>query len=62
MAIKLVKQELCTAQGGLICTFVMDSADDFASLPKSCTGSKAIVAEKDGPIYMVNASGEWEEL
>jgi hypothetical protein len=40
----------------------MDSADDAANLPKCCVGSTAMVAAKDGALYMVNASGEWEEL
>lgn len=42
--------------------FVLDSAEDATSLPKCAPGSVAIVAAKDGPIYMVNASGEWGEL
>ena len=40
---------------------IMDSADDAASLPASAPGSVAIVADKDGPVFMVNASGEWKE-
>jgi hypothetical protein len=42
--------------------FVLDSASDLASLPDCAPGSTAIVAAKDGPIYMVNASGEWKEI
>lgn len=40
---------------------IMDSADDAANLPASAPGSVAIVADKDGPVFMVNASGEWKE-
>lgn len=40
---------------------IMDSADDAASLPASAPGSVAIVADKDGSVFMVNASGEWKE-
>lgn len=40
---------------------VMDSTADLASLPASAPGSVAVVADKDGPVYMVNASGEWKE-
>ncbi len=42
--------------------FILDSAADVASLPKSAPGSVAVVAAKDGAVYMVNASGQWKEL
>lgn len=42
--------------------FILDSAADLANLPKSAPGSVAIVADKDGAVYMVNASGEWKEM
>lgn len=42
--------------------YVIDSAADLATLPECAPGSTAIVADKDGAIYMVNASGEWREL
>lgn len=45
-----------------VLAFVLDSANDVASLPKCSPGSTAMVAAKGGPIYMVNASGNWEEL
>lgn len=61
MAIKLLKQEICDAQGGLVCEYIVDSVDDIVNLPACCPGSVAIVADKDGPVYMVNASGEWKE-
>lgn len=41
--------------------YVLDSAADAASLPADSPGSVAIVADKDGAVYMVNASGEWRE-
>lgn len=62
MAIKLIKKEwnpcLCTCQQ----SFILDSAEEVADLPQCCPGSTAMVVAKDGGIYMVNASGEWEEL
>lgn len=42
--------------------FILDSASDLASLPKSAPGSVAMVASKDGAVYMVNASGQWKEV
>lgn len=42
--------------------YILDSAADAAALPKCAPGSVAIVADKDGPVYMVNASGQWKEL
>ena len=61
MAIKLIKQERCDAQRSLVNHYIIDSPADVADLPECCVGSTAIVASKDGPIYMVNASGEWKE-
>lgn len=40
---------------------VMDSAADLGDLPPSAPGSVALVADKSGSVYMVNASGEWKE-
>lgn len=62
MAIKLIEKTGCFEAGVCRCEFVMDSAADAANLPKCGPGSTAIVAAKGGGIYMVNASGEWEEL
>lgn len=62
MAIRCVERKWCPFVNEYRATFVMDSADDAAELPKSCVGSTAMVAAKDGAMYMVNASGEWEEL
>ncbi len=42
--------------------FVIDSTADVAALPKAAPGSVAIVADKGGAVYMVNASGEWKEI
>lgn len=39
--------------------FVLDSAADVASLPKSAPGSVAVVADNSDVVYMVNASGAW---
>jgi hypothetical protein len=62
MAYKLVGREFCVYENDFRCEYVCDTADDAANLPKSCVGSTAMVAAKGGPVYMVNASGEWEEL
>ncbi len=62
MAIKAIKSEWCTHLNDTRYQFVIDSPDDAANLPKCCPGSTAIVAAKDGAMYMVNASGQWGEL
>lgn len=62
MAYKLVDLDWAPGTALVRNGYVLDSADDAASLPKAPTGSVAIVADKDGPMYMVNASGEWKEL
>ena len=62
MAIKLIEETYCPSMDDKRRSYVMDSASDAASLPKCCTGSTAMVAGKDGSLYMVNASGKWEEL
>lgn len=62
MAIKMTNSEWCAILNAYRYQFVIDSADDVANLPDCCAGSTAIVAAKDGPMYMVNASGSWEEL
>lgn len=42
---------------------VLDADSDLAYLPTDCApGSIAIVADKDGKVYMLNASGVWKEL
>lgn len=61
MAITLIKRDWSTELSSPMDVFVMDSAADAANLPESPTGSLAIVADKGGPIWMVNASGEWKE-
>ena len=62
MAIKMVHKAWCPCTNDYKKEFILDSAEDAANLPESCPGSTAIVAGKDGAIYMVNASGSWEEL
>lgn len=63
MAYKLIKKEYYPeARYGYKGHYVLDSAADAASLPKCAPGSTAVVADKDGAIYMVNAAGEWKEL
>lgn len=62
MAIQLVNRVWCNIQKGYKNEYVMDTADDAASLPECCPGSTAYTADKDMKLYMVNASGEWKEL
>ena len=62
MAVKMIDETYCPYADDYRRSYIMDSADDAGSLPKACTGSTAMVAGKDGPLYMVNASGAWEEL
>ena len=61
MAFKMIDCEYCAIQDDQRYSFVLDSAADLADLPKCCVGSIAVVADKDGAVYMVNASGEWKE-
>ncbi len=61
MAINCIGREWCPMSKEFRHEFVLDSADDAANLPECAPGSVAIVADKDGAVYMVNASGEWRE-
>ena len=61
MAYKTINCEFSSYSNAYRYEFVCDSADDVSSLPKCAPGSIAIVADKGGAIYMVNASGEWKE-
>lgn len=61
MAFKLINKVFCPYNGAERHEFICDSADDVANLPTCCPGSVAVVADKDGAVYMVNASGEWKE-
>jgi hypothetical protein len=62
MAIKLVEREWCPEANAYRCSFILDAESDKAKLPEACVGSIAVVANKGGAVYMVNASGEWGEL
>lgn len=62
MAIKLMEQKWCEEQGCAINSYIVDSESDIANLPTCATGSTAMVADKTGGIYMVNASGEWRAV
>jgi len=62
MAFKVIEESYCPSLGKDRCVIVLDSAEDVADLPKCCTGSVAIVADKGGAVYMVNTAGEWREL
>lgn len=61
MAFKMIGCEYCAVQDAQRYSFVLDSAADVANLPECCPGSTAMVADKGGALYMVNASGEWKE-
>ncbi|MBQ2741920.1 MAG: hypothetical protein IJA06_03795 [Oscillospiraceae bacterium] len=41
--------------------FILDRVEDKKDLPKCCPGSTALVA-KGGKIFMVNASGDWDDF
>lgn len=65
MAYKIIDgkyNEFAATSSELVASYVLDSASDLSSLPKSAPGSTAVVAAKGGSAYMVNASGAWEEL
>ena len=62
MAIAKTEKQYSPSAGDYIYQYILDSEADAANLPKAAPGSMAIVAKKDGPMYMVNASGEWEEF
>ena len=62
MAFKLISQEYCAIQSDNIRSYILDSANDVSDLPQCCAGSTAIVADSDGAMFMMNASGEWKEL
>lgn len=61
MAYKLIDHEWCAELDSYRQSFIVDTDADIANLPKCCPGSTALVADKGGAIYMVNASGEWKE-
>lgn len=62
MAFKIIRSKNFHQYGHEIVA-ILDSANDLEDLGSGfAPGSTAMVAAKDGPIYMVNASGEWEEL
>lgn len=58
MAIATVNKEWCAWQEDYRTSFIVDTEDDIAVLPKCCAGSSALVVAT-GNVYMVNASGEW---
>lgn len=62
MAFKLINRTFCPFTNAERCEFILDSAEDVADLPQCCAGSMALVADKDGAGYIVNASGEWKEM
>lgn len=64
MAFKIIRKMINYHQLGEEIVAILDSANDLAELKASgqyTAGSVAIVADKDGAAYMLNASGEWKE-
>lgn len=58
MAIKLTNKEYCPFVDEYKSEFICDTDEDFANLPKCCTGSTA-VSLQSGKIRVVNTVGEW---
>lgn len=64
MAYKILSSETVAMESGAkpIIEAILDAADDLEALGSNYyPGSVAIVADKDGPVYMLNASGDWRE-
>lgn len=62
MAYKIVRQTT-DAQSGVEIKAILDSAADLDTLGTNYSpGSLAVVADKDTPMYMLNASKQWKEI
>lgn len=64
MAFKIIRKMMNYHQLGEEIVAILDSANDLAALKASgkyVAGSVAIVADKGGAVYMLNASNEWKE-
>ena len=61
MAYKCISEVWCSVEGDYKKEFVCDSVADKADLPACCPGSIAYVP-KGGKIFMVNASGGWDDF
>lgn len=61
MAYKLIDQTYRPYVNAPLCEFICDTDADIESLPKCCTGSKAL-SVATGITHMVNASGYWVPL
>lgn len=65
MAYKIIRNLYMAYQEGSEIVAILDSAADLQALEASgsyAAGSVAMVAGKTAPVYMVNASGEWQEV
>lgn len=63
MAYKIVVSNHMPAAGGKYVEIILDSDSDVSGLSTDyAPGSIAIVADKGGKTYMLNASHEWKEL
>lgn len=62
MAYNIIRLRNNEEQLGQEITAVLDSSADLAALGTGwAPGSKAIVADESGEVFMVNASGEWKK-
>lgn len=71
MAYKIIRDNCNDEQVGHEIVAILDSAADLEALSElkvpvcgrryAAPGSLAIVADKDLPTYVLNASGEWKE-
>lgn len=63
MAYQIVYSDYAPPSGESYVEIILDDESDVSSLSTSFSpGSIAMVAKKDGSIYMMNASHAWEEI
>lgn len=58
MAFKMIDSNYCPYVAAYREDYICDTDEDFANLPKCCTGSTA-VSIKSGAIRMVDTNGDW---
>jgi hypothetical protein len=63
MAYKIVYSDYAPPAGESYVEIILDDKNDVSNLGTNYSpGSIAMVAKKDGSIYMMNASHVWEEI
>ena len=63
MAYRIIRSEWNGRQVGREIVAVLDSAEDLDALGSDyAPGSAALVADRDGAVYLMNASGVWKEM